>query len=185
MPDVLTGSDEERGAWFSPGYGTRLPTKALRIHGEFEKRTTVFTCLSTSDADVRAVTSQGGIVGATIRRMDGSKDTLFYRMETDWPAGLEGIHFDGEHFYRRAIGADTTVLSASGFGSLSVTGFLEVRSPAPISSLLLQDGVCEITVATGNAAHVRVKARDCLQVLVNGCPARVDEVAFKPHLEMA
>lgn len=184
LPEVVTGSDEERAAWFSPGYGTRLPTRALRIRGEFEKRTTVFTCLSTSDADVRAVTSQDGIVGATIRRMDGSKDTLFYRMETDWPAGLEGIHFDGEHFYRRAIGADTTVLSASGFCSLSVTGFLEVRSPAPISSLLLQDRVCEITVATGNAAHLRVKARDSLQVLVNGCPARVDEVAFKPHLEM-
>ena len=173
LPEVLTGSDEERAAWFSPGYGTRLPTKALRIRGEFEKRTTVFTCLSTSEVDVHAIISRDGVVGATIRRMEGSKETLFYRLHADWPAGEEGIHFDGEHLYHRAIRAGTAVLSASVFCSLSVAGLLDVRSRVPIDSLILQNGVCEIALAAGDVTHLRVNARDRLRVLVNGRPTRI------------
>jgi uncharacterized heparinase superfamily protein len=183
LPEVLTGSDEERAAWFSPGYGTRVPTKALKIRRGFEGQATVFTCFSTSNAGFQPLADQDGAVGVAIRRGEGSKETLFYRLHKDWPAGAEGVHFDGEFLYCRTLGGTTTALSAGDFCSLSVAGLLEVRSPVPVESLVLHDGFCEIVVAVGHANGLQIRARERLQLLVNGRPASFGGLAPESRLE--
>lgn len=177
LPEVVTGSDEDRSAWFSPAYGTRVPAKALKVRRQFEGRTTLLTCVSTSDVDFQPLVDCAS--GVAIRRGEGRKETLYYRLHSDWPSGAEGVHFDGKFFYRRMLGVATTLLSAGEFRLLSVAGLLEVRSLIPVESLALNDSLCEIVVATGGASTLQLKARDGLRLVVNGQPAAADRLTAK------
>ena len=48
LPDILVGSKEERAAWFSPGYGMRVPARAIRVRQIFVGRCALVCCFSTS-----------------------------------------------------------------------------------------------------------------------------------------
>jgi hypothetical protein len=175
LPKVVTGSDEETSAWFSPAYGTRVPTKALKIRRDFAGETTLLTRLCTADAHFETLVE--GATGAAIRRSDGRHETLFYRLHGDWPPGAEGVHFDGKFLYRSTGGAATTVLSAGGFRLLSVADLLQVRSELPVESLTLNDSLCEIVIAAGSARSLKVRARDGLRLVINGQPASAGGLA--------
>jgi len=177
LPEVLTGSDDERSAWFSPAYGTRVPTNALKIRREFERQTTVFTCLSTCAADFQPIIDQGALIGVSIRRGKETHETLFYRFHRDWPAGAEGIHFDGKLLFRRAAEGSGMVLSAGDFRLLSVVGLLDVRSPVSVDSLNFNDSLCEIVVANEHASGIQIRARDGVRLLINGQATPIGQLA--------
>src|SRR5207245_1919755 len=170
LPEVLPGSNEERSAWFSPAYGTRVPSKALKVRRDFEGQTSLVTCFSTSNAAFQPLVDQDRVIGAAIGRGEQSKETLFYRLHSDWPAGADGIRFDGKFLYRRTLGASTTALSAGGFCLLSVAGLLDVRSPVSVESLTVNDGRCEIAVPFDYQSALQIRVRDGLRLLVNARP---------------
>ena len=101
-PEVLTGSDEERSAWSSPEYGTRVPARSLRFRREFVGQCALIACFSTSNRMIPSLMEQDGAIRIGMRTGEGTREILFYRVRTDWPHGTEGIYFDGKILYRRA-----------------------------------------------------------------------------------
>ncbi len=170
LPEILVGSEEERGAWFSPGYGTRVPTRALRVRSEFVEQGTLATCFSTSKQIVPRYMEQGGAFYCGIGRGQGNEEILFYRITTDWPAGAEEIRFDGQALYRRKARGKLSALCAGRFRELSVRGLLEVRSPMPIESLLLEDNRCEVVLTADHAGGLEIAGREGLGLVINGRP---------------
>ena len=45
---LVCGDDRERRAWFSPVYGRKVPSRAIKVAGAFKGRGSLLTCLSTS-----------------------------------------------------------------------------------------------------------------------------------------
>lgn len=170
LPEILIGSEEERGAWFSPGYGTRVPTRALRFRSEFVEQGTLATCFSTSKHIVPTYLEQGGAFYCGIGRGEGNEEILFYRITTDWLAGVEGIRFDGQALYRRKARGRLSVLCAGRFRELSVRSLLEVRSPVPIESLLLEDNSCEVVLTADHPGGLEIAGREGLGLVINGRP---------------
>ncbi|MGH9894964.1 MAG: hypothetical protein ACREA0_23875 [bacterium] len=116
---------------------------------------------------------QAGAFHCGIGRGAGNEESLFYRITTDWPAGAEGIHFDGQVLYQRKIRGALSVLWAGGFRELSVIGLLEVRSPTFIDTLLLEDNHCEVVLTADHPGGLELEAREGLGLVINGRPVPV------------
>src|SRR5207247_3523007 len=93
--EVLTGTERERGAWFSPGYGTRVPSRALRVTRDFTGQGGLVTCLSISEQSRPVVTQHDGAIECRVNRAGGCEERLFYRTDAGRASLAEGIHFDG------------------------------------------------------------------------------------------
>lgn len=166
-PEIVVGSDEETAAWFSPGYGTRVPAQAIRVRREFAEGTSLITFLSTSDHTTPLLIPDcAQQIG--IRRKDGTEETMFHRVRSDWPADREGVRFDGQLLYRRKVAGACRAVWASAFHELSIVGVLDVRSAAPVQSLALEDGRCELVLPPDHVADLQVVARAGLDIAVNG-----------------
>lgn len=170
-PEVLAGSDEERAAWFSPGYGTRVPARALRVRRQFVGQTALITGLSTLSRAAPTLIKQDCPLWVGMQRGEGSEETFFYRVSTAWPCGAEGVRFDGQLLYRRKVVGAPPALWAGGFRDLSVTGLLEVRSPVPVDSLILEGDCCEVVLPPEHAADLRIAAEGA-RLVINGHPVR-------------
>ena len=176
VPEIVIGDAEERSAWFSPGYGTRVPTSGLKVSREFTGHARLITFLSTSNSTVPTLKQQDRSLWVGLRRGESSEESIFYGATTDWPTGADGIQFDGELLYRRQALGTPPVLWAGGFRALSVTDLLDVRSPVLVRSLALADGRCDVLLPPERAADLRVAAREEIRLVVNGRPAQIDAV---------
>lgn len=172
-PEVLVGGEEERAAWFSPGYGKRVAARALSVRRKFVGQCALMTCFSTSNQISPAFMEQDGAIRVGMRRGGERAETFFYRVHADRPLEAEDVRFDGQLLYRREMAGIPQVLWASDFRDLSVTGLLEVRSPVPIESLVLEGGHCEVVVLPEHAAGLQVVAREGIRLVINGRPAPV------------
>lgn len=169
--DVVTGTEQERAAWFSPGYGTRLPSRALRLHQDFTGRCTVVTCLSTHDIRPNLV-DENGVFGFTLRRGADAEDRLLYRTGAGRLPLPAGSRSDGVLHFERRVQNVPTVVWAMGFQELSLDGIVDVRASALVGALVLDRDHCDVTIDPGHAAGLQVKARAGLLVSVNGVPYR-------------
>jgi uncharacterized heparinase superfamily protein len=52
---ILTGTDSERAAWFSPGYGTRVPSHTLSVRTDFDRECVLTTYLWIGGVDGPAI----------------------------------------------------------------------------------------------------------------------------------
>jgi uncharacterized heparinase superfamily protein len=175
FPEILVGSDEERSAWFSPGYGVRIPARALSIRRAIIGKGTVITCFSTADDVTPTLMKQDGVIGVCLQRKGEFAEKLLYRLESDQWLEADGIRFDGDLLYSREEAGKYPVLWVGGFRELSVAALIDVHSPVPIDSLILEKGQCHITVAAGDAAYLQFTTQKGVQFVINGQPAPTGE----------
>ena len=167
LPQVLAGTDEERAAWFSPSYGTRLPARALSVRRQFVGQASLTTILSTSSATPDVVYN-AGILSVRMERGEDREDRLHYRLDGAAGVGATGTEFDGDLLFARAGAPTTPSLYAAGFRRLKWRDTLDLRSSMPVETLDLANGRCDIAIA--DAAGLDVRAAPGLIVLVNGKP---------------
>jgi hypothetical protein len=82
-PDILSGTEEERAAWYSPSYGTRLPSRALSVRREFTDECVLVTCLTQVHGQLPTVECDGRVVTCRVQKPNGIEDTLVYRLTSD------------------------------------------------------------------------------------------------------
>lgn len=182
LPDILIGNDEERVAWFSPCYGVRVPAKTLKIQREFVGQTALLTCLSTSNGAFQTLLEQDHPFQVRMQKQAESEETLFfYRICPDWPPGMENIRFDGQILYRQEVRGTSPVLLASDFRELSVAGLLDVYSPTPIESLVLENSCCKVILPPEYATDLRIVVQEETRLVINGRPAPIGGSA--PHVQ--
>ena len=75
--EVIRGGEQEREAWFSPGYATRIPSPVVRVTREFVGRCSLVTALSTSGTRP-IVTQEEGALGIRLTRGEGWEESLSY-----------------------------------------------------------------------------------------------------------
>ena len=167
VPALLTGTDTERAAWFSPGYGTRIPSRALSARRAFVGRSVLTTCLSSSAARPRAVHEQGALT-VNVRRTSNEEETLDYRTGDASAATLSGIHCDGDLvFARHRAGVPQTVY-ARRFRRLSLAKDLDLRADAAIDRLEFTEDRCDILADRSVADRLQIDSREGVTVVVNG-----------------
>lgn len=170
-PEILIGGSEERVAWFSPIYGVRVPARTLRVRREFLGQVALHTRLSASNSMTETLFENNYSFGVKVRGTAGSEDTLFfYRIGAGWPSEAEGIRFDGQILYRREIAGASSNLWAGDFRELSIAGLLEVRSPVPIESLVLENGRCEVVLPPEHATDLHIAIQEGTRLVINGYP---------------
>ena len=173
MPyDVIRGGDEERGAWFSGGYGTRVPSQALRLTSELAGHCTFLTCLSAASRG-NIVTGHGA-AGFHVHRTGEVQEDFWYVADGRRPEDMGDIRFDGSALLVRRSGAAASVVLATRFTDLSIEGVLTVQSSAVINELRMSDNHCAITTAGGGPAGLRVAVTGGVPVMVDGRPLRAD-----------
>jgi hypothetical protein len=80
-PAVLSGTDAERQAWFSPGYGTRVPSRALSLSQQLSGHGGSAMWLSVStDAEVH-LEKADGVLSVRVRRGGQVEDRFVYRAD--------------------------------------------------------------------------------------------------------
>ena len=175
LPDVLVGSEDERAVWFSPGYGLRVPTRALRIKRRFVGRATLVTSVSASKSPAPMIFDQERSLRVAARSETGTEDILFYRVNHEWPAETDGIRFDGQLLYRRTIPGGSGIVWATEFRELSIAGVFDARSLVPVESLELIGDRCEVTVPSQCASDFTftITAAEPIDVVVNRRPTPV------------
>jgi hypothetical protein len=80
-PALLSGTDEERHAWFSPGYGTRQPSRALSLGQQMSGNGGSAMWLSVStDAEVHVETTDD-VLSVHVRRGGQLEERFTYRAD--------------------------------------------------------------------------------------------------------
>ena len=172
LPDVLVGTDEQRTAWFSAGYGTRVASRALSFRREFVGACTVTTCISASSRLSPTFTEQEGVLGVSVRRRAELEESLLYRPDPHSTAKLANGHFDGTLLFQHRLSGVPPAVWASQFTELSLEGLLDVRAPTIIDSLALEGERCEVVVAADHVGGLQFRARDGVRLVINGRPHR-------------
>ena len=180
--DVLAGTEEERGAWFSPGYGVRSPSRTLRVTREFDGQCSLVTCLSTSAGARPVITPRQGAMGIRLEYGDGSETNLSYVTDGARPPHPEGVHFDGTLLFHRQVRDGSAVVYASRFQDLALDGLLEVRAPVPIETLVLEHDRCVVTLDQNHAGGLDFKARKGVRLVVNGRPSEIASPVIRPAM---
>jgi hypothetical protein len=164
---VLEGDDLERGAWFSPAYGVRRPSRALQVKRELIGSSSLVTCLATSAQPRPAVTHQDGAI--TIHAADGAGERrLFYRQHGLATYRSDSAQFDGGAFFERRRTGAPSVVWASRFRELILDGRLEVRSAALVNKLVMCENPGAVAIDVDDPSQVQIKASDGIQVVING-----------------
>jgi hypothetical protein len=166
--ELLTGGERERGAWFSPRYGTRTPSRALRISRELTERCSLTTCLSTSDKILPVVTPQQGGLAIRVMRGEGWEESLSYLTDGLRTPQSDGVHFDGTLLFYRRVSGRRPVVYANHFRELSLDGLLDVRAPTTIDNLVLDDDHCEVVLDADYASRLHVKLPHGVRLVING-----------------
>jgi uncharacterized heparinase superfamily protein len=166
--EVMAGSEGERGAWFSPGYGTRVPSRALTFRQACDGSCRLVTCLSASERARPVVTREDGAVWCRITRSEGSDETTVCLADGRRPAEAEGARFDGTLLFHRRITGSPPVVWASRFSELSLDGLLEIRAPGAIDRLSLEDDHCHIVVDDALVSRLGVTTRAGIRLVING-----------------
>lgn len=163
---VIDGTDDERAAWFSPTYGTRVPSRALRLNHSFRGRCGVVTCLAAShcyplvavqnDQDLRVQLTRGV-----------SEDTLFYSPSDRGRFQADGIEFVGSAVFHGGSKGRRTV-AAQRCHQLLVEGLLEVTSSVTVHDIVVDESARTATVHTQDPGALTVVPAAGLRVVVNG-----------------
>lgn len=169
-PEILMGNEAERGAWFSPVYGTKVPTRMLRLLSESVTGFVALTCLSTAPEIKPALINHDSCVHVEVRNAAGHKDRIVYRQRHDHPFQQNGITFDGEIYFSREALEKHTALWATDFRQLAIKGLLEVRSPVPVQSISLKGDLCSITMPAAATQKLKVIVCDGVRITINGQP---------------
>ena len=167
--DVLTGDDPDRGAWFSPGYGTRTPSRALRAAAPLEGEATLVNWISAEPRLRPLVGTSRGALDVRLHRPDGREDRLRYRTDGRPLVDDDGVTFDGSLLFVRKSAGALPVVVANGFRALRIDRVLEATAPGPVETLVLSDDRCEVTIADEySSGLVIIAARDGMRLTVNG-----------------
>ena len=166
-PEVVTAGDEKAAAWFSPGYGMRVPAHAIRIGREFAQETSLVMLLSASDR-VKPLLTPDYPDQIGIRREDGAEEIVFYRVRSGWLADRETVRFDGRFLYRRKVAGAHLVVWAGAFHELLIAGLLDVRSAVIIQSLALENGRCELVLPPEDIIGLRITVQAGTRITING-----------------
>jgi len=182
--EVIGAGEGDRGAWFSHGYGARVPSHALSARHEFDGGCSLVTCLSMAEPNRPTVTHQHGLLGFRVQHDEGGEERMWYRTDGITAAEEEGTRFDGTLLFHRSTPA-TKVVCARSFQELSLDGLLEVRAPAPIDSLVLDEDRCEILVAEDCSRQLHVRVREGIRLVVNGRHQPAGTCGVRPLLVTA
>jgi len=169
--DIVDGDDRHRSAWFSSGYGTRIPSRVLRIAHAFSARTSLVTCLSVAGVPKPAVRHRPGLMTCRLER-DGRVDTFIYRTGENDVVDTSEATFDGTLLFFRKAGAGESVAWAAGCRQLSLERF-EIRAAKPIEKLVLQHDRCDITFSGRPSDDLHVRIPEGMRLTVNGRPCAV------------
>jgi hypothetical protein len=167
---VLHGDEQNREAWFSPGYGVRLPSRALSVTRRFDARCSLVTCFLAPGLPRPIVTQDQAAVRVRVNRGEGCQDSLFYRTEGLGPLIAEGVRFDGTLLFHRTVTSELSVIRGRCFRELSLDGLLYVEGSTIIDSLALEKDHCEIAIDPNHASRLRISVREGISVVVNGRP---------------
>jgi len=170
--EVLSGSEDERGAWFSPAYGVKVPSKLLRMAREIEGRHNFVTTLSASAQVEPVVSVHGDVLRARIRRGEGVEEALTYGADNEI-ADLTDVRFRGTLLFQRTVNGAPDLVRAARFRELSIEGVLDVESAEVVDSLVFSGDRCAIAARAG-AGAVRVRASTRVRVEINGSPRSAD-----------
>jgi hypothetical protein len=166
--EAVQGDGEHRDAWFSPGYGTRVSSRALRIRHQFDGACRLVTCCSISEHAPPRVTQGPGVMSIHMKRDEGCDDTLFYRTDGVRTLDADGVRFDGTVLFHRHVTGRRPVVCGSGFQELTIDRQIHVSSTATIDSVVLENDRCEIALADAPSDPLHVRLREGVQLVVNG-----------------
>jgi uncharacterized heparinase superfamily protein len=88
-PTILIGTNEERAAWYSASYGTRVASRALSVRRDFTGECLLVTSLTLSESSATVVGREGNIISCRVRRGGDIEDTLRYPLSGDTPFRFE------------------------------------------------------------------------------------------------
>ncbi len=164
------GASAASESWHSPQYGIRLAAPAVSIQQNSKSRCSLFTSFSSSDT-IAPLTSEGrGDFSITLSEKSGQIRTVYYRYESGCPAPkcIDEAIFDGVLLYRRRCPSNVGSVLATDFRVLSIPGLIEVESATAVESLILDQSSCQLTLVSGDAGQVTMKARDGIGLYING-----------------
>jgi hypothetical protein len=165
--DVITGGEDQLEAWYSPGYGARIPSRAIKVGRDCEGGTAFITCGSTRAIECRAHSPQKGAIVLGVRHGDGLERCVFYLGHGADPLSFDGVHFEGATLLccERTTGP---LVWANRFRRLSVKGLVELEAFSLVDKLILAGNRCEVTLNPTEASGLRCSVREGIDVIVNG-----------------
>jgi hypothetical protein len=166
--EAVAGDERERGAWFSPSYGVRMPSRAIRFTRQFDRDSSIATCLSSSEGNRPQVTHSPDSIELRLGRGAESEASLFYRRPDGGALKDTGVRFDGILLFQRRLGDGSHVVWASGFQKLTIEGLLDIEAPTSVESLVLHDDCCTIAMAAEQAKSLRFHAHERIRLVING-----------------
>jgi hypothetical protein len=169
--ELVVGDDSERSAWFSPSYGTKVPSRALRFARQFHGSIRVVTCIAAAASQRPSVTfERAGAVGFHVERAHGRRESLWYVTDGQSLRCAGGIDFEGILLFRETQDERIATVHALRCRSLAIVDFLEIRSAATIDQVIYDDGVCEISIDSQDTESLYIRAPENVRVAVNGRP---------------
>lgn len=162
--ELVQGDDVERNAWFSPRYGVRQPTTAVRQRWTSMSRARVVNALW-AGTDRPVVTDIGGGVQASVVRQ-GTEERMWYGLDGE-PLESRDLRFDGSALFQRLVEDTQVLVHAQQFRELDLKGFA-VRSDDPVRALTLEGARCVIETDNASLDALRIDAPVALSVVVNG-----------------
>lgn len=176
--EVVQG-EQDRGAWFSPSYGTRLPSRMIRVARDLAGECSLVTHLSTSDRTRLFVTEGDGAIGFRVKRGEGCEETVSYLTEGLRRLEAEGVRFDGTLLFQRTIVGSPPVVWANRFREIALAGLLDVRATTTIDSLMLRENHCEVVLDPNHANGLHFAAREGVHFVINGRPQMTDAARIR------
>ncbi len=168
--EMVTGDEEQRSAWFSPGYGIRIPSRALRLRGSFEGSCELVTLLSRRAGMQLAVEDAGDKIRCfRVADGEGADCRFWYVGDGKLVSESLGIEFHGAALLRRTDAAGRCEsISAASFRELTVKGLFTVRTRQELASFHWTRDRCEITTIGDRPDDVHVEMREPVTWFVDG-----------------
>ena len=167
-PRILTGNGKERAVWWSPGYGIKIPTKAVSLIRDFSEKDSTITCFSTSNMVKHNLKGLDGAIGGEIWQCGEWKTTLFYSDGVKRNYEKAGIKFHGDLFYHRDEIGSPQIFLARGFKKFSIFGLLDLQSNFSVDSLILKGSQCAIELSQEHIGDLRLNITKRIQLVING-----------------
>jgi hypothetical protein len=169
-PEVVTASEVESAAWFSPEYGRRIESRMLAIRREFVGRYALITAFTTTDRRALSCSEQNGVIRLELRSSCNDVETLYFNVEDKASWDFDGIRFDGVLLFKRVDASGFSTLLATQFHELVVPNLVELKSQEVVESMEFENDLLKLVLRDSNAAGLSVQTRDGVAVRINGRP---------------
>lgn len=165
---ILEGDLDERGAWFSPGYGEKAASRALVIQGTFDGPCSFVACLGGESARQPTVAHAPGAIAVRADCGGGGLQRLWYHTRSAQTITQDDLRAQAALLFVGSRGGRATAAYAYDCRQLSIDGLVHLHSDSGVDRLTIDENECELTTVGEQGSALRVEVRSGMRLVING-----------------